>query len=376
MAGQWGRKRESSWANPATVVDDFYPVTDASITVDPGWMRPKGIRANRYTEQPAQLGALKVTGQTNMEFLTTPAASILLDMFGAVSGSGPLTFTPGSPNESFTSQGAVTDSSGTIRPATAYGCKLDGWTLKAAVGEFVTVSLPYTAKSVALHRSVTDGVTTNASAAITSATASWTTADVGRPISGTGITAGTTILSVQSTTAATLSANATASGTGVTFNIGTATAAASYGAGVPWTCLQSSVSAAGTPIASARSVEITATKNLRNQRNVLGTPFTLEQQFENHFSFTTNVEADYDSNAFSILTLSGGQASLVTTLSDAITGGTNSLVITQNVQVMGDLPSLTKMGLESQSIKFQAGHASSDASTITAILSNGETSAA
>lgn len=375
MAGQWGRKRESSWANPATVVDDFYPVLEASIVADPTWMRSAGIRSDRYAERPADLGTLKVTGSTSMEFLTTPAASILLDMFGAVTGSGPLTFTPGSPNESFASQAGIVDSSGTVRPATAYGCKLDGWTLRAAVGEYVKLTLPYTAKTVALHRSVADGVTTNASAAISSATAVFTIGDVGRPISGTGISSGTTILSVQSATAATLSANATASGTAITFTIGAALAAASYGAGVPWTFLQTTISAAGTSIASAKSVEITAAKNLRNDRNVLGTPFILEQQFAKYFNYSTSVEADYDSNAFSILQLSGGQASLVTTLSDAISGGTKSLVITQNVQVQGDLAKLSQPGLESQPLRFGAG-ATTDASTITAVLTNGETSAA
>lgn len=67
---------------------------------------------------------------------------------------------------------------------------------------------------------VADGVTVNASAAITSATASWQSSDIGKTISGTGIPGATTILSVQSPTNATMSANATASASGVTFTIG------------------------------------------------------------------------------------------------------------------------------------------------------------
>jgi hypothetical protein len=59
------------------------------------------------------------------------------------------------------------------------------------------------------NRTVTDAVTTNGSATITSATAYFTAADVGRPVVGTTLTAGTTIASVQSTTSATLSAAAT-----------------------------------------------------------------------------------------------------------------------------------------------------------------------
>jgi hypothetical protein len=59
------------------------------------------------------------------------------------------------------------------------------------------------------NRTLTDAVTANTSTTITSATAYFTAADVGRPVVGTTITAGTTIASVQSATSATLSAAAT-----------------------------------------------------------------------------------------------------------------------------------------------------------------------
>ena len=54
--------------------------------------------------------------------------------------------------------------------------------------------------------------TTNASAAVTGAAGTFLPGDGGRRISGTGIPAGATLLSVTSDTAATLSANATATG--------------------------------------------------------------------------------------------------------------------------------------------------------------------
>lgn len=74
--------------------------------------------------------------------------------------------------------------------------------------------------------SVTDGVTTNASTTITSATARFTFSDIGTTISGTGIPASTTIAGVTSATTATLSAAATADGTGITFTLGRVT--------IPW----------------------------------------------------------------------------------------------------------------------------------------------
>lgn len=66
----------------------------------------------------------------------------------------------------------------------------------------------------------TDLATTSGAATITSASAGFTSADVGKTIVGTGIPASTTILSVQSATGATMSANATATASGVTFTIG------------------------------------------------------------------------------------------------------------------------------------------------------------
>jgi hypothetical protein len=69
-------------------------------------------------------------------------------------------------------------------------------------------------------RKVTDLATSNVAATITSLTAAFTAADVGSPISGAGITPGTTILSVQSGTAATMSANGTTLATGVTAQFG------------------------------------------------------------------------------------------------------------------------------------------------------------
>lgn len=62
-------------------------------------------------------------------------------------------------------------------------------------------------------RSVTITKTSGA-ATVTAAAGTFNEEDAGRGISGTGIPASTTLLSVQSDTAATLSANATASGAG------------------------------------------------------------------------------------------------------------------------------------------------------------------
>lgn len=69
-------------------------------------------------------------------------------------------------------------------------------------------------------RTVGDGVTTNLSTTITSATAAFTSADVGMKVSGSAdIPTNTTIASITNGTTAVMSAAATASHTAQTFNI-------------------------------------------------------------------------------------------------------------------------------------------------------------
>ena len=65
-----------------------------------------------------------------------------------------------------------------------------------------------------------DGHTTNGSATITSTSAAFVGTDVGAAITGTGIPSNTTILTVNSSTNVTMSANATATNTTVVFTIG------------------------------------------------------------------------------------------------------------------------------------------------------------
>lgn len=74
-------------------------------------------------------------------------------------------------------------------------------------------------KALTTTRTPTDGVTTSGSPVVTSATAAFTAYDVGSAISGAGIPALATIVSVQSATQATISANATATATGVSITV-------------------------------------------------------------------------------------------------------------------------------------------------------------
>lgn len=107
-----------------------------------------------------------------------------------------------------------------------------GWPLCGIYGD-VTVST---------GRTVTDGVTTNSSTTVTSATAAFTIADIGRTITGTNIPALATIVTVGSATSVTISAAATGSGTGITLTIGT------VGVQVHRAAVQNTVSTEGQPV--------------------------------------------------------------------------------------------------------------------------------
>jgi flagellar hook protein FlgE len=89
-------------------------------------------------------------------------------------------------------------------------------TVYDANGQAVPITFTFT-KSAA--RQVTDGATTLADQTLTSATANFTSDDVGKTITGAGIPPGTTIASVTNGTTIELSAPATATASGVTIDI-------------------------------------------------------------------------------------------------------------------------------------------------------------
>lgn len=112
-----------------------------------------------------------------------------------------------------------------------------------------------TIKSIELWDTATrvtsaDGVTTNTSPNVSSATGNFTSADVGQKITGTGIPALTTIITVTDSTHVVLSANATATNSTTVFTIvtpvrrwfGALSASKTVNAGDTVTFAQSSIS--------------------------------------------------------------------------------------------------------------------------------------
>lgn len=104
-------------------------------------------------------------------------------------------------------------------------------------------------------REVTDGATTSGDATVTSATALFTQVDVGKPISGTGIPLGATILSVTSATSIEISANATATAAGVTLVIGRSGRRVADGVTADGSTTVTSATAEFTEVDEGRSIE-------------------------------------------------------------------------------------------------------------------------
>lgn len=153
----------------------------------------------------------------------------------------------------------------------------------------------------------------------------------------------------------------------------TALATASYPSGLaPFTFVQGSVSVNGTAVASAKSVTLRGEKGLASERFVLGSRYIREQLEQDRFDFSSEITADFDDLTLFALSVAGTQVASILTFNN----GTDTLTITSSGQVVGDAPSLSSNGLEEQTIRVDHSHATSDASAITAVLVNTESTAA
>lgn len=308
MAGQVGWVSESTWGTGVTVTK-FMPALNANLQIDEGYMLAKGIRAGRRTNNPALLGERKVSGSVQMELPNTTIAALFKHLFGAVATTGSGPYT-----HTFTPGPHLTKS----------------LTLQYGIEDATQTVQPFTATGVkvdAWDLSCTVGQ-------LAELTVNWTAKDA---VTATGL------------------------------------ASASYASGLaPFTFVQGSITVNGSAVASANTVKLSATKNLKSDRFVLGSRTIREQLEQQKFDFTSEITADFDSLTLFNLAVAATQVASVYTFSN----GTDSLTITCNGQVVGDPPSLTGIGLEPQTIKLTHSDPSTDAGAITAVLIDAESTAA
>jgi len=374
MDAQIGYALESTVGTPVTVTA-FLPLISETLMQDKTRLESAGIIAGRrvLTSDQWNGGNVTVSGSVQHELYNRGLGKLFTAMFGAVSttGSGPYThtFTPGDlTGDALTVQVGRPATNGTTYPFTYAGMKVSSWEIACSAGEIATLGLDLIGQREFAYRTVTDGVTTSGSTAISSATAAFSTDDVGKPISGTGIPSGATIASVTSATAAVLSANATASGTGVTFTLGIALASASYPANIkPLKFNHAAVTIGGSSV-NVKSLSISGNNTLNSDRRFLGSQFISEPLEAGLREYSGTLDIEFTDLTQYTRFVAGTEAAMVA----SFTSGTDSVTITTNVRIDGSTPQVGGAEILSQSLPFKCVASSTDASAITVELVNGD----
>lgn len=366
MLAQVGIMEETTYGVPvaATV---FNPLVDDSVAHDVERMESAGIISGRrvITSDQWAPGRVKVAGDLGLELSNKSLRKWFKQMFGGESGGGPYTYTAGDlTGMSSTIQIGTPDVGGTVRPRTLAGAKISSWEIGIKEGEIATLGVSILAQKEIGYRTVTDGVTTNSSVSITSATAAFGPDDVGKPISGTNITAGATIATVTSTTAATLSVAATGNGASVTFTIGVALASASYASGLKPLHYDGATITIGGTAFKVKEATIAGDNMLDDGRRFLGQRWIEEPLEAGLREYTGQLTAEFNDRTQYDRFLNGLEAALVI----AVTNGTDTVTITENVRFDGDAPNVKDTGIVEQTLPFKAIASGADTTAISAVI--------
>lgn len=374
MDAQIGYALESTVGTPVTVTS-FLPLISETLMQDKTRLESAGIIAGRrvLTSDQWNGGNVTVSGSVQHELYNRGLGKLFAAMFGAVAttGSGPYThtFTPGDlDGDALTVQVGRPATNGTTYPFTYAGMKVASWEIACAAGEIATLGLDLVGQREFDYRTVTDGVTTSGSTAISSATAAFSSDDVGKPISGAGIPSGATIASVTSGTAAVLSANATVTATGVTFTIGIALASASYPSGIKPLKFNHAAITLGGSSENVKSLSVSGNNTLNSDRRFLGSQFISEPLEAGLREYSGTLEVEFTDLTNYTRFVAGTEAALVA----SFTSGTDSVVITTNVRIDGSAPQVSGSEIIGQSLPFKCVASSTDASAITVALTNSD----
>lgn len=352
---------------PGTIVTPttFLPVTDLpSVAVAGDAAESEGIIAGRtvLTSDQWNGGNLTVGGDVPHELYDHGMDRLFRAMFGSMSQSGAdpytHTHTPGAlDDDAMTVQYGIPSTGGSVIPATFSGCQVASWEIACQQGAIATLGLTFAGMHGHLgSRSVSDGATTDASATVTSTSAAFSTADVGKPISGTGIPAGAQIVSVESATSCTISAAATATGSSLAVVIGTPLATASYPSSLkPIKSLYTTVTIGGVAT-EVQNVTIAGDNGLAIDRYKAGSPWPKQPVESDLRSYTGTIDQEFASTAMWDRFRAGAEATVKATMKR----GSNAIVIEGNARFDANAPTGNGRGIVSQSIpiKFIASGAS------------------
>lgn len=350
-----------------------------SLTIEQQVLKSGAIIAGKRfpTSDQVNGGNIVVSGEFQVEVYNRGLGKLMRLWTGAcnTTGSGPYThvFTAGDPtDDAMTIQVGLPSSGGTIHPKSLSGCMADSFSIAGKAGEIVTAGTSIVGmKGHIGSRTAADGTTTNSSTTVTSAAnAAFTQADVGKPISGTGIPAGAYITAVASGTSCTISAAATASAT-VTITIGLALASASYlSTQLPYKFSHGSLSLFGSSIANCSAFTIDGANNLAKERRFMSK--YAGQALEGGLrEYTGTLTLEFDS----IAQLERMAAGTEGALSLALTSGADSATIAGNIHYSPWTPTVTGRDILTQEIPFEFIGSSTDASAFTMTIINADSAA-
>lgn len=359
MGLQVGYGVEATPDLPVTV-SQFIPAISETLMQDRGRVESAAIIPNRRILDSNMWngGSIDVGGDVQHELYNKGLGKLFTGMFGTVtSTTGPVsslyTHTWSGINSpvSLTVQKGVPRAalgSVTADPFTYSGAMVDSWEIKCAANEIATFGATFSACREIGYRVVTDGVL-NSTTAITSATLALTQADVGMPIAATGIPAATTIASVQSATAATLSAPATATATGVTFTVGIALASASIPSTLkPFKGNMGSLTVAGTAV-PVKNWSMQRQSGLAKDRYFLGSRYRSVPIENALHGISGTIDTEYRDQTLYNLYKAESTAALVVGFSNY---AGESVTFTTNVRLDGETPKAGGRDIVGQSIGY------------------------
>jgi hypothetical protein len=376
---QVGFAVESTWGTAVTPTRFLSWRSGGGLQIVPQPVRSNAMRTGRRSRS-ADLSTRRlpdITGTFSFDVETKGAGLLLRAIFGTVATTGPTsgkythTFTLGStelPGLTW-QQGIGRPGAVSTMPFTAIGTKVASATIAGAVGENVGVTVNLDAREVFQYRQMT-GTTTSGNAVVASITS--TLGLMPRmPVSGTGIPASTTILSVDSATQITLSANATASGS-PTLTFGIALATATYPAAPNEAFLVDNITVTlGAVALCASSFEVSINHGIKTDRQKMCGGGLKDEQIRAQFGdfklSLSGVEyvADTQMDRMLAISAANAQAQAIITCSGQ-SDPTNKLIITIPVaEMIGDFPTINDMLVETD-LKFDILTPTAGGSEITA----------
>lgn len=159
---------------------------------------------------------------------------------------------------------------------------------------------------------------------------------------------------------------------GMSETTATALAAASYdSAWSPFVFTEAALTVAGVSAGTVREASLMGDNKIEF-RHRLGSALSLQPLEIGVRDYTGTITTDFDALTHYNLFVNGTESALVFTFNN----GTQTLVITMNVQFTGETPNVSGADLVAQVLPFRCISSTSDAAAITAVLTNSESSAA